>query len=167
VLALLLVIAAVAATVLATGDPGEPVAIVTAADHDPGGDRREHPGEVGRAFDGDRDTAWTTEGYESADLGGLKDGVGLVLDLGERRSVRSVRVDLGVPGVDLEVHVGDEPPAGTPGGGTLLASTTDASGTVSLRGDLTGRWVTVWLTRLGEDEDGLHRAAVREVEVRS
>lgn len=169
VLALVLVAAAVAATVLVTGGPGEPVAIVGVSDHDPDGDGREHPEELDAAVDGDPDTAWTTEGYETADLGGLKDGVGIVLDLGGRHTVRSVRVELGVPGVDLEVHVTDEPPAGSPeGGATLLGSATDAAGTVTLRGgDVTGRWVTLWLTGLGEDVDGLHRAAVREVEVRS
>jgi hypothetical protein len=72
------------------------LAIAKAIDFDPradGGSAQESPKEAKLAIDGDRETAWRTERYRKrADFGGLKPGVGLVLDLGETREVREVKI---------------------------------------------------------------------------
>ena len=52
---------------------------------DPEGDGEpENDSDVPLAFDGDPSTAWSTLEYRgSPDFGNLKDGVGLLLDLGD------------------------------------------------------------------------------------
>ena len=54
---------------------------------DPAGDGTENDSDTELAIDGDPTTAWTTVTYASRNLGGLKDGVGLQLDLGGQQSV--------------------------------------------------------------------------------
>ncbi len=74
---------------------GSPVRVVKAGDFDPEGDGAENHREVGLAIDGDPATGWRTLTYRgSAALGGLKSGVGLVLDLGANHTVSSVQVTL-------------------------------------------------------------------------
>jgi len=46
---------------------------------DPFGDGGENDDDAGNAIDGDPDTSWRTEGYDSPDITALKPGVGLVL----------------------------------------------------------------------------------------
>ena len=64
-------------------------------DLDPQGqDGQENPEDVGLAVDGNPETGWRTSTYyRRADLGGLKDGVGLVVDLGGPREVDSPAAD--------------------------------------------------------------------------
>jgi hypothetical protein len=72
---------------------GKPVAIVGAHDFDPGGDGAETPSEIGNAYDGDPSTSWQTSIYYGySNFGRLKEGVGLVLDLGSVQQVSKVEV---------------------------------------------------------------------------
>ena len=150
------------------GGGGDLVAVPVAAvdDFDPLGGGTEHGDEVGRAADGDPGTAWDTEGYESPDLGGLKDGVGLLLDLGEVAEVAAVALDLGLDGVDLTVTVSEQRPEGDPtASATVLGTASDASGTVRVEGGpVAGQWVAVWFTSLAPSGDRF-RAEVAEVRV--
>src|SRR5699024_3566567 len=67
--------------------------IAAVHDIDPYGNNSENPDDVEYVVDGDTSTSWTTlEYYGSPEFGGLKPGVGLVLDLGGLRDVSSVRV---------------------------------------------------------------------------
>ena len=173
---LLLVLAVGAGVLLADGGGlpggGQAVAVVDVTDHDPfGDDGRENPGAVDRVLDDDPASAWETVGYASADLGGLKPGVGLVLDLGGRTGVRAVELVLPVEGVTVEAWVSAEAPTGAPAdaaGAGLVGRATDAGGTVTLDDDrVEGRWVTLWFTTLGGPaDDGRFRAEVADVEVR-
>ena len=66
------------------------------ADFDPFGDPpEENADQAPLAVDGKPDTAWTTSTYQQ-NFGptGLKDGVGLLLDLGKPQEVGSVDVTL-------------------------------------------------------------------------
>src|SRR5690606_30997058 len=67
---------------------------------DPQGDGSEHPDEArnGYAFDGDPSTSWSSERYNTPEWGGLKDGVGLILELDEPGPVRGLEIDTGVSG---------------------------------------------------------------------
>jgi hypothetical protein len=85
------------------------LARVAVRDFDPEGDGQERPGSVANAHDGDPSTAWETERYDSAGFGGLKDGVGLLLDLGAPTAVRRVEVALTRAGVSAELRAADEP----------------------------------------------------------
>lgn len=157
-----------------SGDPTEEdlgqLTLVSADDHDPLGGGGEHGDEVPLAIDGDPETAWTTEGYENRpDLGGLKDGVGLLVELDAVQPVRAVEIDMALDGVDVTVTVSAERPQGDPTQeATVLGSQQDAGGEVVIEGDepVEGRWVAVWFTSLAPDGTGDFSAAVAEVRVR-
>ena len=136
---------------------------VGVAAYDPGGDGSEHDAEVRLATDGDPATAWTTDRYRTAALGGLKDGVGLVLDLGSPTAVGAVEVTLGAPGTRVQLRTGDSLDALT-----AVATADRTDGTVVLRPaqPVTARYAVVWLTQLGPAGSGF-RGEVSEVVVRS
>jgi hypothetical protein len=77
----------------------------------PPGDQSENAGAVPNTADADPATAWETERYDTSRFGGLKEGVGLLLDLGEPTAVRQVEVGLR-PGADVELRAGDAEPGG-------------------------------------------------------
>jgi hypothetical protein len=164
------------------GTPGPPIAspssaprdlpIVAVSDFDPQGeDRTENRDAVDQVIDGSLDTGWTTSTYfGNPELGGLKDGVGLVLDLGSPREVDSVRVRLGGEPTDLSIFTapsGADEPRTTRGlrrVASLDAVGSDAS--VTLRSGQLTRYVVLWLRRLPEVAPGEFRGEVREVVVR-
>lgn len=150
--------------------PPRPVEIVGSTAWDPFGEDGENDEQAPLAIDGDPQTAWTTMTYfGQAEFGGLKPGLGLILDLGEAADVSEVRVNVGGNGTDFDIRVApgdtDGPPA-TLDGYQVQGSATDASGPtdVELNRPVTTRYVLVWLTRLppeGSDFSG----SVREVSV--
>ncbi|HXH81018.1 hypothetical protein [Nocardioides sp.] len=144
-----------------------PFAELTAVDFDPQGaePREENPELVPLALDGDTATSWQTSTYKQ-DFGptGLKDGVGLLVDLGSTRSVREIEVaTLGGP-TTLSVYVEDKEPTGV----AELTPVGNQSGngvlTISLDQAVSGRYVTVWLTSIPPIE-GEFRGAIAEVAV--
>src|SRR5699024_5030765 len=107
---------------------GEPLAILNAAGFDPPpGDGVEHNAEVQRVYDGDPETMWTTEGYNDENFGGVKDGVGLTVDLGQQQQINSVTLQLPVP-VSATVYAGDS----ATNSGTEIGSTEGEDGEVVL-----------------------------------
>ena len=74
-----------------SGD-GETIEVQSVTDFDPQGGDGEHPDEVNLAIDGNPSTAWTTENYQDPLSAIGKDGVGLVLDLGDAVEVASIEV---------------------------------------------------------------------------
>ncbi|MFI0895296.1 serine/threonine protein kinase [Streptomyces sp. NPDC020983] len=150
--------------------PPAPLAIVAAKSFDPQGDDRvESPKLVGNAYDKDPATYWQTMSYTRTDLGGLKDGVGLVLDLGADHRVTSVTVDLGGDGTDVELLAA---PAGTGAEPTELSGFSKvASGsggsrvTLKPASPVTTRYVVVWLTKLPPIPNGDFRGKISEISV--
>lgn len=145
------------------GDAPEPLGITDATDLDPlGNDGREHPEDVPLAHDGDPGTAWRTSRYNSADLGGLKDGVGIAFELTGDRPVGEVRIDVATPGISYRLYALDEAPAGDPSGwGEPVATVNGAGGSeaIDAGGSQARHWV-IWITRLA---DGGGRAEIAEV----
>lgn len=133
---------------------------VSVRDFDPEGrnargkpDPRENPGEVSRAVDDNPDTGWTTLTYASADLGGLKSGVGLLLDLGADKPVKVIRLAIKGTPTSIEAYVAppgdDAPPTSLSGlskAGGITADQREA--TLRLDSPVTTRFVVVWLTQL-------------------
>jgi len=74
-----------------SGD-GDTIEVQSVTDFDPQGTGGEHPDEVNLAIDGNPSTAWSTEDYQDPLSALGKDGVGLVLDLGDSVEVASVEV---------------------------------------------------------------------------
>jgi putative peptidoglycan lipid II flippase len=160
------------------GEPGpnQPTSAVRALpvdvvnDFDPQGEDGENPDQVGRVVDGNVRTGWTTTTYFSqAALGGLKDGVGVVLDLGGPRELSSLRIQLAGGPTDVSVYA-SSPGADEPRSlkGLRRIAVLDAAGpdaSVSVPSGLLTRYVVVWLTELPEVEPGDFRGEIREITV--
>lgn len=146
------------------------LAIADAGDHDPLGDGDERPEDVPRAIDGDADSAWPTQTYTTTDLGGLKDGVGMWVQLEEPASIDRVEVTLVGDGGELDLWAGDGPPdtdqapddwGELVGRGTI--TDTDVRFPLDDR-DVTTDTVLLWFTELPSVGDGF-RAEVRDVRI--
>jgi len=145
---------------------GQPVAIQGASDFDPLGGGGEHSDEVPAAYDGDPATAWTTEGYEQPNLGGIKSGVGIWFDLGDAVDVGRIDVTMAVAGTDYALYALDTAPeGGDPAAwGEPVATATQAgpSQAIDVPDGKQARYWLVWLTNLGRD-DGRFRGGVAEI----
>jgi len=160
-----------------TAAPAEPVirTIADVTDFDPaadGGNGEENPDEVPRAVDGNPETRWRTLSYRgNPELGGLKPGVGLVLDLGSAQDVSRVQLTLSGTNSAVEIRVPDDAaatsaPTGSADDWRVVATDDDADGsaTLDLSEPVTTRFVLVYFTSLPA-EDGDYRGGIYEVEV--
>jgi eukaryotic-like serine/threonine-protein kinase len=138
--------------------PVASVRVAAVASYDPQGDGREHDEEVPLATDGDPATFWETEHYRSQDLGGLKDGVGLVLDAGKAVALSRLAVRSDTPGFTAEVEAGSAPSG--PFSPVSESHVVGSSTTFSLRADKPERYYLIWITELAP---GVNRADVNEV----
>jgi hypothetical protein len=153
------------------GAPAQPLSITGVSDFDPEGDPPEENPELAQlAVDGDPSTAWQTMTYfNNPQLGLLKDGVGLVVDLG--RPVEVSRVDLTMIGrpTTLQVLAADRGAAHPTSveGLTQVASATNAGPRIELelQRPVTTRYLVVWLTSLPPSDDG-YQGQVAEIVVR-
>ncbi len=147
-----------------TASTGEPFPILGATGFDPEGDGSERNNEAPRVYDGKDSTYWSSEGYASANLGGLKKGVGVRVDLGQVRSVSEVT--LVTPSAsDLTVYVGGDR---TLDSAKAIGTSKDKTGTITLKvqGDpVQGQYVFVWFTSVSKVSDGRFRATLAEVTV--
>ncbi|QNE76217.1 serine/threonine protein kinase [Streptomyces finlayi] len=150
-------------------ETGKPITITGARDYDPlGRDGSEKPAAIKNVYDGDPSTFWHTDGYATAAFGNLKDGVGVVLDLGKVQQVGAVDVSFlgGTTSVELRTTESSAVPA-FPSGFTKVA---DGSGVkVSLKpGEaVKARYVLVWLTNLPLGDDGRFRGKVSAIKITS
>ena len=132
------------------GDVGSTsvVAIQAVGSYDPtsdGGDGSEHNDSVANATDGKPSTFWTTDIYRSASFGGLKPGVGLVLDAGSAVALKSLTVVSDTPGFTAKIQTG----ASTSGPFSDDSSTQTVNGTTTFALHGTpARYFVVWLTSL-------------------
>ena len=145
---------------------GQPIAILSATGFDPEGDRNEKNAQAPRVYDGNPATAWTSEGYGSADFGGLgKKGVGVLLDLGQPTSVSQVAIDLGAGPVDVTVYAAT---TDTLDGATVIGTAAAANGRIQINAASPmpkAQYVIVWFTKLAPD-GGRFRAAISEIALR-
>lgn len=142
-----------------------PATVVSATAFDPPpGDGHEHDADTALAIDGNPATAWRTQRYSRADLGGLKPGVGLVLHLDRPRRLDRLVVRSPTTGWAASVYVG-APASTLAGWGNPVATRSALAGEVAfpLRGR-SGRAVLLWITRLGAVPGGW-AVAVAEVQV--
>jgi hypothetical protein len=118
----------------------------------------ENDGLAGYAIDGDPATAWRSQYYLGNPVfGGLKTGSGLILDMGRRVRLRSVRVAFGNEpgagsGADVAIELGDSDTlaASTVGTFTTVGSADGVGGTHTFRtsSPARGRYLLIWFTRL-------------------
>jgi hypothetical protein len=138
------------------GGTGTVVPLQGVGDYDPQGNGGEHSSTAPLATDGDSSTYWMTESYGNQDFGGLKDGVGLVLDAGGPVKLTQLTVKTPTPGFTAEIQSGNS----STGGFTVDSSSQPVNGTTTftLNGQ-TARYYVVWVTQL---PPGL-RAEISEV----
>jgi hypothetical protein len=145
---------------------GTPVPIVAGSVFDPQGDGDpDHPNDVPLAYDGDPTTAWTTYEYRgSPAFGNLKDGLGLLLDLGNAQELAGVTLTSTVPGATVEILTGDS--AATELDGFEPATEGTIQGETGLAFDepVSARFVLVWITGLVPSEGGF-AADIAEIAV--
>jgi eukaryotic-like serine/threonine-protein kinase len=143
-----------------------PLGSRAAVDYDPppgGGD--ENRAAVPLAVDGNRATAWETENYDTAELGNIKDGVGLYLDAGRPVVARALRIITPQKGWGVELYVANQVPDSVArwtkvGGGTIDATTK----TLGLdTGGQRFRNYLVWITHLAVKPDGRYSASISEL----
>lgn len=122
------------------------------------GDRTELPG-AEKAMDGKTSTVWATDHYKSAAFGGIKPGIGLLLDLGTARQVGTVTVTMSVPGATVDIRTGDTDPGSSEAGDATILETY-ARAAQPQNGNLTEltfdvnvqtRYLMVWISKLPAD----------------
>ena len=146
-----------------TGAPPEPLAILKVEAYDPEGDGAENNNLTPKVYDGDNGTGWFSENYRSDTFGGLKKGLGVIVDLGPNKKPQTVELNIPNPS-DVEVYVG---PDNRLEGATKIGEKTDADGTVKfdVPADVSGQYIVVWFTKLNADDNGKRRAWLDEVVV--
>jgi eukaryotic-like serine/threonine-protein kinase len=126
---------------------GTPVVLAGVTGYDPHGTGGEHDADAPKATDGNVSSYWTTERYNSAAFGGLKDGVGLVIDSGRAAALRVITIATDTAGFTAQILAG-----GSATGPFEADSRTQAVGsstTFTLNGR-SARYYVVWITNLGE-----------------
>ena len=152
--------------------PSGPVAISGVSDLDPppAGNGEEN-GELARlAIDGNPATAWQTmEYYGNPKFGLLKDGVGLVVDLGREQRVSSATVTVQGSPTSFQVLAAPEGSSAPTSVANLqrVGAANGAGGKTDLdfSKPVTTRYLVVWLTSLPSD-GGAYRGRIAEIAVR-
>ena len=96
-------------------------------------------------------------------FGGVKQGVGITVDLGQAQKISSVTLDLPTS-AQATVYAGDQ----ATNSGTEIGKTEGRTGQVVLepQSEVTAQYVTIWFTSLAPSDDGRYRASLGEVTVR-
>lgn len=145
---------------------GDQILPLTAVDFDPQGDTNEENGESAPlAVDGDPGTAWPTQTYKQQfGPGGLKTGVGLLLDLGGDQQVSQVQVTVRGGETAAQVYLSDGEPSSLEGLEPVGAAAGDGVVTISFDAPANATHVVVWLTRIPGGA-GAFRGEITEIEV--
>ena len=156
---------------------GTVIPVATVTDFDPradNGNGQEHPDQVNNAIDGDPSTGWSTMQYlDNPKLGGLKPGVGLVLDLGKPVKLGEIEVTFAGAGETVELRVPekeatDKAPMDRQAQWRTVATAEDTSEQTVLTPteEVTSRYVLIYLTKLPEVSSGRYVGTVNEIVVK-
>ncbi len=143
------------------GPPAQPgtgattLSIASVDSFDPFGSGGEHNDELSLAVDGKPGTSWTTEQYGSRDLGGLKDGVGIVVELQTAADLKALQVTSPTKDWAAAVYVAAQPADSLEGWGDPVDEQDGIAGdaTFDLQGN-NGSAVLLWITDLGDGSVG-------------
>ena len=128
----------------------------------------DHPQLAQYVLDPQSGMSWLTHWYASAHFGALKEGTGLLLDMGRVVTIRQVQLALaggpGFGGADVEIRIGDTPDLAN---AKPVAVAEGVGGWVmpKLSSPTTGRYVQVWFTKLPLDSSGTYQEHVYGVTV--
>ncbi|WP_229399082.1 protein kinase family protein [Micromonospora okii] len=145
---------------------------------DPDSKLRDELGGAEKVIDGDDDKGWDTDTYTRPNFGNRKSGMGVWIDLGEERTVKSVQVRLSATGASARLYSGttDEEPT-SKGDKRLLSSYEKApigqpfeqhdGTTMTFNGfdaDAKYRYLLFWITELPSNDRG-YQVGVQEITV--
>jgi len=145
--------------------PFAPIPVSAVSDFNPEGTGPENPQAVRLAVDGDPATAWyTSRYYGNPNFGGLKQGTGLLIDLGSPRRIRAVRVAFVLPGASVQLRAADRVGADAPEFRLAAAmENTPQTFTLTPAQPVSARYWLVWLTRLPSVGNNTYQEGVAEV----
>jgi serine/threonine protein kinase len=125
-----------------------PLTVVGVADFDPLGDGEEHSSDAVNVTDGDPATSWATfEYFQQFGPGGLIDGLGLILDLGEPRSITKLEISAVGEPHNIQIFVSDQPPITKPTS-VVAEKSVGRESVIMLNEPTTGQYVTIWFTEI-------------------
>ncbi len=118
----------------------------------PPGSGVEHDDELPFLVDNDPSTRWSTENYNSSRFGGLKPGVGVILQLDGPHKLKELKVTSSTKGWTAEVLVADSSKSTLQAWGDPVATKKGIDGgtTTFDLGGKTGGAVLLWITDLGQ-----------------
>jgi hypothetical protein len=161
----------------ASGPAVQPVTLTPANVRivDPDGKRDELAG-ARKAIDGDPNTGWEPDHYNSAKFGNIKSGMGILIDLGAPHTVTSVKVDLSTAGATAQLRYGAADPGDTRAGDQQINQTypkiaefAHHDGTTMAFGgfdpDARYQYLLLWITEMPPDGAGRYFVAVQEITV--
>jgi serine/threonine-protein kinase len=125
-------------------------------DFDPNGNPDTHANTAAAATDGNPSTDWYTQIYATPAFGGLKTGLGLVVDAGRPVKLGRLTVNTPTPGFVAKIESGSSPQG--PFSDDSSVQTVGPSTTFTLRG-ANAQYYVVWITRL----PGSGKAEISEV----
>jgi hypothetical protein len=115
----------------------------------------DNPAKAGLAIDSNPGTFWYSQYYlDNPVFGGLKTGIGMVLDMGRRVKVSQIQMQLGPdPGANVQIKVSNLPAPPSPAGAAALPTVARASGIsgwhmFKIRKPVAGRDIVIWFTKL-------------------
>jgi eukaryotic-like serine/threonine-protein kinase len=135
--------------------------------YDPLGSGDERDEDLPHVFDGDPNTTWRTQLYNSPPFGNLKPGVGFYIDLGAAHELGYVGLRTTTPGVDVELRIADEI-APSPEGWDTVGRVEDAADLLEFRFDdeVVTRYVLVWVTGELPAYQGRYAAEFTQIAIR-
>jgi hypothetical protein len=127
-----------------------PLTIVGARDYDPAGDGRENPNQVFAVWDKNPATVWTTERYLDRNVGGLKPGVGIIVDLASPKSIDRLEVDSPDRDWSAQVYTSNTIPASIGGWGAprFTGQGLGTNAQLVLQSGARARYALLWITNL-------------------
>ena len=146
---------------------GEAVALASAGILDPEpGDGEENDESLPLAIDGDPETTWETDLYESSALGGIKDGVGMYVTSEQPVEASEIGISSPTPGWDAEIYaLNGAPPEALDDWGEPVAeiSNADERELVPLELDGPANNFMLWFTDLSPGGEGGYRVEIAEI----
>ena len=108
---------------------------------------------------------WATQWYNTSTFGMLKHGTGIMLDLGRKVTVTTVRLDLSqFQGTDLQLRVGNSEALQNL---TVAATANNVGGAtkLTLQHPVAARYLLIWITQLPPDGAGHYRETISHVAI--
>jgi serine/threonine protein kinase len=138
------------------------------SEFDPEGDDQETGTEQLAVDSNPTGTAWTTEHYDTEDFGGLKEGVGLVIDTDRTVSAASIEIRTETPGWDAEIYeASGSPPDSVEGWGGPVATVRNGGGKEPVQlPDRSAQSFLIWITKAPAARDDPDRFQMEISDVR-